>query len=85
MYFYIIFKTARAEEKGLEPLQEVLDEFGGWPVTMGDNWDEDDFVWYEMIYKFRKMGYSIDLFIDFSVTTDLKNSTWRTIDVSFLK
>lgn len=34
-----------------------------------------------MIYKFRRMGFSSDLFIDFSVTTDLKNSTLRTIDV----
>ena len=49
---------------------------------VGDSWDESQFVWYEMIYKFRKVGYSIDYFVDFSVTTDLKNSTSRIIDVS---
>ena len=75
---------ARAEEKGLQPLKDVLHGFGGWPVVVGDAWDEDAFVWYEMIYKFRKVGYSVDYFIDFSITVDLKNSTFRTIDVSSL-
>ena len=36
-----------------------------------------------MIYKFRRVGFSIDYFVDFSVTTDLKNSTSRVIDVTF--
>lgn len=61
---------------------EILDEFGGWPVIVGDSWDESNFLWSEMIYKLRRMGFSSDLFIDFSVTTDLKNSTLRTIDVA---
>ena len=26
------------------------------------------------------MGYSVDYFVDFSVTTDLKNSSWRILD-----
>jgi len=72
---------SRAEEKGLQPLKDVLHGFGGWPVVVGDAWDEDAFVWYEMIYKFRKVGYSVDYFIDFSITVDLKNSTFRTIDL----
>jgi len=63
-------------------LLEILDEFGGWPVIVGDSWDESNFLWSEMIYKLRRMGFSSDLFIDFSVTTDLKNSTLRTIDVA---
>ena len=28
---------------------------------------------------FRKNGYSTDYLFDFSIATDLKNSTWRTI------
>ena len=27
------------------------------------------------------MGYSVDYFVDFSVTTDLKNSSWRILDI----
>lgn len=65
----------------MQPLKEILDGFGGWPVVVGDEWDDSEFVWYEMIYNFRKVGYSIDYFVDFSIVADLKNSTWRTIDV----
>jgi len=83
LYQSCLNKT-RAEEVGLAPLKEVLDQFGGWPVVVGDSWDDSTFVWTEMIYKFRLAGYSIDYFVDFSVTTDLKNSTSRTIDVNNL-
>ena len=78
----IFFIVARAEEVGLRPLKEVLHEFGGWPVVVGDVWDESNFVWFEMIYKFLRVGYSIDYFIYLSVTTDWKNSTARVIEVT---
>ena len=35
----------RLEEKGLEPLKEMLARFGGWPVVEGDQWDEEAFNW----------------------------------------
>ena len=54
-------------------------------MVVGDSWDEESFIWYEMIYKFRQVGYSVDYFIDFSITADLKNSTFRTIDVNLAK
>ena len=34
-----------------------------------------------MVYKFRETGYSVDYLVDFSVTTDLKNSSWRVLDL----
>ena len=36
---------------------------------------------YEQVYKFRNYGYSVDYLVDFSVTTDLKNSSWRILDL----
>ena len=78
-----VFNVARIEEVGLKPLQEILHEFGGWPVVVGDVWDENNFVWYEMIYKFRRLGYSIDWLIYLTVTSDMKNSTARIIEVTF--
>ena len=52
--------------------------FGGWPVVGGDSWDESNFEWTEMIYKFRRVNY----FVDFSVAADMKNSTARAIRVN---
>jgi len=61
----------------------ILKELGGWPVLEKDAWDPSTFSWINSVYSFRKHGYSVDYFIDFSVTTDVKNSTYRVLDVSF--
>lgn len=73
--------SAVIEQQGLDPLLNILQKLGGWPVLEGDQWNENDFNWKESVYKFREMGYSVDYFIDFSIGVDLKNSTKRTIDV----
>lgn len=72
------------EMDGLTTIKEILKELGGWPVLEGDMWNEGNFDWRKSVYKFRKAGYSVDYFIDFSVGIDLKNSTRRIIDVSIL-
>jgi len=61
----------------------MLTSVGGWPVLEGDKWDEAQFTWKDSVYKFRTAGYSVDYFIDFSISTDLKNTTTRAIDVSY--
>jgi len=73
--------TDYIEERGLEPLKEILTQMGGWPVVDGDAWDESKFEWNKNLYTNRKLGYSIDYLFDFSVTTNIKNSTWRIIDI----
>ena len=69
--------TEKIEEKGLTPLTDVLKRVGGWPLLEGDSWSHDGFKWFEMVYKFREEGFLVDYLVDFSVTTDLKNSSWR--------
>ena len=68
----------KLEEIGLAPVNEILQKFGGWPVLQ-DDWNEDAFDWEQLVYIFRENGYSTDYLFDFSIATDLKNSTWRTI------
>ncbi|KRT85835.1 Peptidase, partial [Oryctes borbonicus] len=72
---------SKIEEIGLKNINEIIGNFGGWPVLEGENWKEGDFDWRQAVYKFRKAGYSVDYLIDFSVSIDLKNSTKRIIDV----
>ena len=76
---------AKIETLGLEPIKQILEDLGGWPVLLGPNstWSGDNggYIWYEQVYKFREIGYSVDYLIDFSVTTDLKNSSWRILDL----
>ncbi|XP_058793348.1 neprilysin-2-like isoform X4 [Phymastichus coffea] len=67
------------EEQGLNPLHKILKELGGWPVLMGDKWNDTDFDWKASIYKNRRYGYSIDLFISFDIDVDQKNNTKRVV------
>ncbi|XP_043224752.1 neprilysin-2-like isoform X5 [Amphibalanus amphitrite] len=70
------------EERGLKPLQDVLEKMEGWPVVEGDNWNESSWGnWMLAVYRNRAFGYSIDHMFDFSVTADVKNSTWRILDL----
>lgn len=74
---------AYIEERGLTPLQDIHESMGGWPVVKGDAWEEKLWTWQQSVKEFRKRGYSTDYIFDFSVGTDLKNSTRRIIDVSW--
>ena len=73
--------TEKIEEKGLNPLTDFLKRMGGWPLLEGDSWNQDGFKWFEMVYRFRDEGFSVDYLVDFSVDTDLKNSSWRVLDL----
>lgn len=71
------------EERGLKPLFNITDKLGGWPVVVGDAWDDESaWSWTWAVKEFRKVGYSMDYIFDFSIGVDLKKSTSRIIDVS---
>jgi len=71
----------KIEEIGMEPLLDKLHKLGGWPVLEGAAWDEEKFSWIDTIYKFRQNGFSTDLLVDFSISTDSKNSSWQVISI----
>jgi len=79
--FQSCMDTEKIETVGLTNLHAMLRKLGGWPLLEGDKWNQEGYKWYEMIYKFREEGYSVDYLVDFSVTTDLKNSSWRILDL----
>lgn len=71
------------QERGIKPLADILESYGGWPVVKGDSWSDATFDWVEVIKKFRRMGLDTYIVFSFSVQTDLKNSTRRVMDVSY--
>lgn len=70
------------EQRGIKPLADLLESFGGWPVVKGDLWNEHGWDWIEMIKRFRRMGLGTNIIFSFTVTTDYMNSTTRVLDVS---
>ncbi|MPC12879.1 Membrane metallo-endopeptidase-like 1 [Portunus trituberculatus] len=73
--------TTKIKEQGLAPLKDILRQMGGWPVLEGNAWDPSGFDWTTNVYINRQLGYSLDYIFDFSVTTNIRNSSWRIIDI----
>ncbi|CRL07419.1 CLUMA_CG020392, isoform A [Clunio marinus] len=69
------------EKRELDPIRNIHKAMGGWPAVEGDNWDEKAWSWQKAAINCRKYGYSVDYVIDFSVSTDLKNSSTKIIDI----
>lgn len=70
------------EERGTGPLVEFANQFGGWPVVLGEKWDNDDkWNWIQMNIELHAGGFPFDSIFGLSVQTDLLNSSVRTLDV----
>ncbi|XP_043483736.1 neprilysin-2 isoform X2 [Leptopilina heterotoma] len=68
-------------QKGLQPVKDIVRNLGGWPILDGNSWLEGDFEWKQSVKKFRHQGFSVDYFFDFSINIDFKNSTKRVLDI----
>ncbi|RXG54316.1 hypothetical protein Avbf_11385 [Armadillidium vulgare] len=65
----------RIEKNGVNPLNEIMKEMGGWPVLEGDDWNSKDFKWIDIILKRRKIGFSINTIFIFDVDVNVQNSS----------
>ena len=71
----------RIEQLGVTPLLDTLSQLGlgTWPAPLQsrDTWDvaADTVTWYQIMYRLREMGLTSDTLINFSVSTDLRNSS----------
>lgn len=64
------------EKRGIEPLLELLEKFGGWPL-LDDFWDEKSFDWLKLTATLRK--YNNDILIVQWVGADIQNSNHNII------
>ena len=71
------------DDRGISPMFNISESLGGWPVIKEENWDEASWSWQETVKSFRKLGFSMDYILDFSIGVDLKESTKRIIDVNY--
>ena len=62
----------------------VLEKLGGWPVLIGDSWDEKTFDWSDM-NEFKKMGYSGNYFISTDIEIYDKDNSKHIITVSTIE
>lgn len=64
------------EKRGIEPLLELLEKFGGWPL-IDDAWDEKSFDWLKLTATLRK--YNNDILMVQWVGADIQNSNHNII------
>lgn len=71
----------KIEETGIKPLEEILNYFGGWPITMhSSDWSDDGHDW-QTIHEFYTVFRDLSSFFNFHVTFDHRNTSRNTIMV----
>lgn len=67
--------TDAIKSRGLEPLKEIINNMGGWPVVEGDSWDKKLIYWFDLIKFANDMGLFIKFPVDFDATFNQENTT----------
>lgn len=82
-YYAECMNVPLLEKRGLIPLQQLIGQFGGWPVVEGDKW-KPTANWTELPKQFINAGIRSGLLIDLSVAENLLNPSRhnRIINVS---
>lgn len=80
--FAFWFNTENRGKGTLTFLNNLLERLGGWPVLLGDKWDENNFNWLELLHKFRNHGLPSNYLFTVGLGVNLKNSSQRMIEVS---
>ncbi|XP_043467631.1 neprilysin-4-like [Leptopilina heterotoma] len=78
-WFKSCMDEVRIDEKGLEPLTNILEEIGGWPMAMNKSaWENKKITWQDVAQYYAEIigGYSL---FDISIQPDLDNSTRQII------
>ncbi|KAF2888699.1 hypothetical protein ILUMI_17474, partial [Ignelater luminosus] len=80
--FYKLCMDKQAIEKdGLQTVKNILRKLGGWPVLEGANWNETEFEWKDILYKFRRLGIPSSNIVYAVVTINSLNSSQLIIEI----
>lgn len=71
------------DTNGANPLMQILEKIGGWPVAKGDKWDERQWNWLKAHKQMFEDGLNSDIMIEFSIAPHYHDSSKRAIYVSF--
>lgn len=75
------FLQDQIEEDGITLIEELLDYFGGWPITMSNNgWIDEDHDW-QSIHEYYSTFKDLSSFFEVCVTADDRNDSRNVIDV----
>ncbi|KAB0803954.1 hypothetical protein PPYR_00924 [Photinus pyralis] len=68
--------VAEIENDNLETFKQTLSTVGGgWPLLLGNDWNQTEYDWLNSTYMLRKLGYEFSIFLDLDVRSDPRNAT----------
>ncbi|XP_031782466.1 neprilysin-2-like [Nasonia vitripennis] len=81
-YFKTCLDQTSNENIGLLSLSEIVGQQGGWPLILGDSWQENEFDWAETDIKLRRIGFISQYLMKFYVFNDLYNSSRNLLHIA---
>lgn len=73
----------RIEETGLKSMIEIHNSLGGWPVVVGDQWNQNStWNWQDSSNELLKAGFGHAYLFVISIDIDMRNSSRRRIVVN---
>lgn len=71
------------KEAGKEPLIQLLDSYGGWPI-IAPNWNESNFDWKKVSSSLILIQFGIHIFFNITTTIDSENKDNNIIFVLYI-
>ncbi|KAF2904974.1 hypothetical protein ILUMI_01196, partial [Ignelater luminosus] len=69
------YRACKNTERDTVIFEKHLKYFGGWPLLIGDSWNEKTFSWVDLMGKFREKGYTPGMFVDLDIVPRKDNSS----------
>lgn len=69
------------ESRGVEPHLELMEQFGGWPILKGTQWDERTWDLFGTIVAMRKVGIASKFIMKTAIDINLNETTKRILYV----
>lgn len=71
-YYAECMNTDLVEKRGLDPLKQLIANFGGWPVVEGTKW-KSTLNWTDLTHEFIKSGVRSGFLVEIDVSENILN------------
>ena len=82
-YYKQCMDETKQKDVGLQPLEEILNIFNGWPVVKGNSWNGGNGydIW-DISVQLKQKGFSSDYFASSSPFQDIRNNSQKLLAFS---
>jgi len=78
-YFHSCMDQDEIGEHSKADMLEIIESLGGWPLLMGEKFNEEEFVWQKLTIKADSLGFGTGTIMDAGISTNSLNASKRII------